>query len=226
MDYFLLLVASLIPGILWVWFFYRQDRSEPEPRRLVIRAFIYGMAAVVPTALIEMPFGSLFRQPVNLAVLLLGTIFIVGLAEEYAKYLAVRLSVFSSTEFNEVMDGIIYAVAAGLGFAAVENLFYAINFGIKVVPIRGLITSLAHASFSGILGFYLGVAKVLPQYEKPLIRRGLTYAVVLHGFYDFLLLSRLLNPVYVVLLLLVVYRFLSSRIKRAGELSPFKRDNG
>lgn len=224
MDYLLLLVASLIPGILWVWFFYRQDRYEPEPRRLVIRAFIYGMAAVVPVALIEMPFGPLLTRPPNLAVLLLGAVFIVGLAEEYAKYLAVRLSVYSLPEFNEVMDGIIYAVAAGLGFAVVENLFYAINFGIKVVPVRGLVTSLAHASFSGIMGYYLGLSRILPQYAKPLIRKGLTYAVGLHGVYDFLLLSRLLNPIYVVVLLLVVYRVLSSRIKRARELSPFKEE--
>ncbi|HCD41672.1 MAG TPA: PrsW family intramembrane metalloprotease, partial [Firmicutes bacterium] len=117
-----LIIVSFLPGLLWVWFFYRKDKYQPEPISLVIKAFVYGAVSVFPAALIEAPFRPFIAgETPSLARLFVVTTLVIGFVEETAKFFAVRLAVYDHEEFDEVVDGIIYAVAAGLGFAAVEN---------------------------------------------------------------------------------------------------------
>ena len=56
MSLVLVVIVSLIPGLLWVWFFYVQDRLEKEPLRLIWRSFIAGAVAVGFAAVFELPF--------------------------------------------------------------------------------------------------------------------------------------------------------------------------
>jgi len=105
------------------------------------------------------------------------------------KYLAVRVKAYNSSNFNEVMDGIVYGVAAGLGFATVENIFYVLGFGtISTALVRAFMSVPSHAAYGGIMGFYLGMAKPFSltskQHERKLILTGLTIAILLHGLYD------------------------------------------
>ncbi|MEW6228449.1 MAG: PrsW family glutamic-type intramembrane protease [Bacillota bacterium] len=222
-----LLFISLGPGILWVWFFYAKDRAEPEPKRLVARAFAYGAISVFPAALLEAPFRRVITTgPRDLAALLVVSVLVVGLVEEVVKFVAVKLAAYDNREFNEVMDGVVYAVAAGLGFAAAENLFYATSFGIAVGLFRAFITDLAHASFSGIVGYYLGRAKFDARHAGGLLARGLVAAIVLHGLYDFLIIGRIVPPVFGILMILATYAYLNRKIRQAQRLSPFRRRAG
>lgn len=81
----LILLVSLVPGIIWVYFFYRQDRYEPEPVRLVIKAFIYGGLAIIPVAIIEFPFADQLTATTNPVKLIFLAVVIVGLPEEFFK---------------------------------------------------------------------------------------------------------------------------------------------
>jgi len=219
----LLFFISYIPGLLWVWFFYRRDRREPEPKYLIFRTFFLGMLMVIPAGLIESFFHeSLFAADTDLLVLFFSTVFVIGLVEEYSKYAAVRFSVYGNDEFNEVMDGIVYMVTAALGFAATENLFYTLAFGLQIGLVRAFVTPLAHASFSGIVGFYLGLARFSePGLRIYLIGKGLAIAIFLHGLYDFLLLGGLANPAYVGFIIIGVYFYLLRKIELADRFSPF-----
>lgn len=219
MSYFLLLAVSLGPGLAWLWYFYRQDKYHPEPRSLVGKAFIAGMLAVFPAALFELPFRGLISEPTSLISLALAMIFVVGLPEELVKYFAVKRSVYHHPEFNEPVDGIIYAVGVGLGFAALENMFYALSFGIAIAPLRALVACLAHASFSGILGYYLGLAKFSQDHERALAIRGLVSAIILHALYDFFILAPGL-PSYLSLVLLGgAYQFLRIKIREMRQVA-------
>ncbi|NPV52053.1 MAG: PrsW family intramembrane metalloprotease [Firmicutes bacterium] len=219
-----LLIVSFLPGLFWVGFFYRKDRFEPEPKNLVIRTFLYGALAVFPAAMIETPFRPLLRiGQLNLILLLPVTILVVGLVEEGLKLLATWVSIYDSPDFNEVMDGIIYSVSSGLGFAALENLLYAGAFGMAVGLVRAVITCLAHASFSGIAGYYLGRARFDPDRAQRFILKGLGLAVVFHGVYDFLILGGILPPSFAVVMVAGVYLYLSRKLALAENLSPFKK---
>jgi RsiW-degrading membrane proteinase PrsW (M82 family) len=220
MNLFWLLAVSLLPGLLWVYYFYRKDRYEPEPANLVIKAFIYGALAVIPVGLIEAPFAKLISNPPNLVTLFLVTIGVIGLVEETAKFAVIRYTIYNSDEFDEVVDGIIYSIAAGLGFAALENLLYTYVFGFKVGVIRAIVTSLIHASFSGIMGYYLGKAKL--EAKPSLIWTGLLQVIILHGLYDFLIISGFVSNYLVYGMVIAFYIYLVSLINRAVESSPFK----
>lgn len=216
----MVLAVSLVPGLLWVYFFYRKDKYEPEPVRLILLAFLYGALAVIPVGLVEYPFSDLMSRPPNLVVLLFLTIGVIGLVEEVAKFAVIRFTIYKSDQFNEVMDGIIYSVSAGLGFAAVENLLYTGLFGYQVGLSRAVITSLLHASFSGIMGYYLGRAKM--EENSSLIYFGLVQVILLHGVYDFLVLGRFISSYVVYALVAILYIYLLRLINSAVEASPFK----
>ena len=208
-------IVSLVPGLLWLWFFARQDRRR-EPLSALLLAFFAGMIAVAPAALVEFPFRELIATPPNLFVRFLLAFLVIGAAEEGAKLLAVYFAVFRSREFDEVVDGIIYAVAASLGFAAVENLLYAAAFGIGTAPARAVVTTLAHASFGGVAGLYLGIAKLYPGRGLLAALPGFAAAAGLHGLYDFLIMAKLVHPAAAVALVYVTYRFVSGRIREVG----------
>mgnify|MGYP006274307785 CR=1 FL=1 len=213
MNLLSLLVISFVPGLLWLWFFYRKDKYNPEPVGLVLKSFVYGIFAIFPAILFEYPFSKLIAQPPNLLTLLLLTILVIGLVEEVMKYIVIRYTVYKSPEFDEVMDGIIYLVSAALGFAAFENLLYSAVLGFKVGLIRALVTSIVHASFSGILGYYVGRAKL--ESKPNLIYFGLAQVVVLHGLYDFVVMGGLISTAAVLLIVVLLYFYLLHLIKDA-----------
>ncbi|GAB6099995.1 PrsW family glutamic-type intramembrane protease [Halanaerocella petrolearia] len=220
MSLFWLLVLSLLPGLLWVYFFYRKDKYEPEPTRLVLLAFLYGALVIIPVGIIEYPFSNLIANPPNLLILFMLSVGVIGVVEEVAKFAVIRYTIYDSEEFNEVMDGIIYSISAALGFAAVENLLYTIVFGFQVGLARAVVTSLVHASFSGIMGYYLGRAKC--EENSSLILQGLVQVILLHGIYDFLLLGGLIPNYFVYGMVVILYLYLARLINSAVESSPFK----
>jgi RsiW-degrading membrane proteinase PrsW (M82 family) len=209
-----------VPGILWVWYFYKKDRYDPEPKRLIVRDFIWGILIVFPVSAIEGPFSGFLEKPGSLLVLFLASVFIVGLVEEGAKSLIIYLLHFNHPEFNESIDGIIYGVTVGLGFAAAENLFYTMMFGYKVGIVRAFLTTLAHASFSGIFGYFLGRAKI--DQLKSYIPVGFGMVVFMHGLYDFLVISQIMGIFYTILTIISLQIYLAYLINKLLKRSPFK----
>jgi protease PrsW len=213
-------MVSIFPGILWVWYFYRKDRYNPEPGRIIIRDFIWGILVVIPASLVESPFGQYLTPQTPLILLFLGTILFVGIVEEGAKSYAVYKLHYDHPEFDEPVDGIIYGVTVGLGFAAFENLFYTMLFGYRVGLFRAVLTSLAHASFTGIFGYYLSLAK--QKNRRALLFYGFLLVSFLHGFYDFLVISEIMGFFYTIIAIFILQAYLVSLIRGTREKSPFK----
>lgn len=116
---------------------------------------------------------------------------IAGLIEETVKLLIVKKDVYNQIDFDEVMDGIVYAIVAGLGFACLENIIYIINGGLNIALARAFTAVPIHAIAAGFMGYYLGQAKFATSSdaETRLIFTGLGYAVLIHGLYDFMLFA-------------------------------------
>jgi protease PrsW len=182
---------SLVPAGIWLVFFYLQDRAEPEPKGFVLAIFALGalLAAAIGIPLLENVFrvsNWIYRD--TLAAIL-GGILVVGFTQEYLKYAAVRYSIYNSDEFDEPTDGVIYATAAGLGYATVLNInFVVANGGVDlgVGVIRIAVVALAQASFAGVTGYFLGRAKFEsePIWWMPL---GITLAATFNGLFHWLL---------------------------------------
>lgn len=183
------IVLAVIPALLWLGFFYQQDRLEPEPKGFVLGLFLLGglLASAVGIPVVRDLFRVQEWMSRSTAANILGSILIVGFVQEFLKYAAVRYSVYLSPEFDERIDGVIYGTAAGLGFATMLNIHYVtanagVNLGVGVVRIA--VTALAQASFAGISGYFLGRAKFE---EEPAwwLSLGVTIAAVLNGLFTY-----------------------------------------
>ncbi|MCP4445136.1 MAG: PrsW family intramembrane metalloprotease [Myxococcales bacterium] len=162
-----LLFASM-PALLWLGYFHSQDRHEPEPKHYVLGAFVLGAFVAGPAAsfLIDLASGA---PMVGLRLHTLSldrwvyALAIVGIAQEGSKYVAIRYTLYLSPEFDEPLDGIIYMSATGIGFASYLSYRSLVADGGEIYLSAGaaqaVVTTLAHASFAGILGFAMGHAK-------------------------------------------------------------------
>lgn len=163
------LLLAVVPASLWLAFFYLQDRYEPEPTHYVFGVFLLGALVAAPMA--DFVIYQL-APPVPLAQHGLGAFsldrvlhatLVVGLAQELCKYVAVRYTIYTSAEFDEPMDGVVYMMAVGTGFAIWVNYQHLQDLGGQVYLSTGaaeaVIATLAHASFAGFLGYVMGRAK-------------------------------------------------------------------
>ena len=183
-------VLALLPAAIWMIFFYQQDRLEPEPVGYVLGVFVLGalLAAAVGTPFLNGVFRVGNWLYTDTLTTLLGGILVVGFTQEFLKYAAVRFSIYNSSEFDEPTDGVIYATAAGLGYATVINVYFVINNGgvdLGSGVIAMAVVALAQASFAGITGYFLGRAKFEsdPIWWMPL---GITLAAVANGLFNWL----------------------------------------
>ena len=193
---------AVLPALLWLIYFYRQDRL-PEPPALVLRTFLFGALAVLPAALIERRFVTNLGPGTPVFDVLVLSFLVIGLAEELSKLATISLSVGRSGAIDSGVDGVVYGVSAGLGFAMLENIFYINSFGIGVAPIRAIISNLAHALFSGVMGYHYAHGILWNRRKEKW--RGLAWAVFLHGLYDFILISGLVSPFWSILLLVIAF---------------------
>jgi RsiW-degrading membrane proteinase PrsW (M82 family) len=172
-----LLALAIAPAIFVLCYFYLKDRYEPEPLGWVVKVFFIGAFMVIPAALLEAPF------PEGLFV----TVIVAPIVEESLKFAAVYFTVYRDEEFDEPVDGIVYGVAAALGFAMVENIMYVLEGGLAVGIVRAIASVPAHALFASVWGYTLGLARFRPEKERPLlIASGLAAAMVFHGVFNLL----------------------------------------
>lgn len=110
-----------------------------------------------------------------------------ALIEEFFKWFIFIYVIFHHTEFNSHYDGIVYAVAISLGFAAVENILYLMTNGIEFAIIRALFPVSSHALFAVIMGYHLGKAKMNKQDKNWNLLLALMFPFLLHGTYNYIL---------------------------------------
>ena len=144
-----LFALALAPALFWLWVFIRRDRN-PEPAWLLVRTFLWGAAMVIPAGLLEAGIESALGTTVMFLL--------VGLIEETAKLIAAS-NVLKHHEFDEPIDGLVYATAATLGFATLENALYMLEGGAGLILLRGPISTLGHILFAGAWGYALGLRK-------------------------------------------------------------------
>ncbi|HEX4452932.1 MAG TPA: PrsW family glutamic-type intramembrane protease [Kofleriaceae bacterium] len=189
-------LMATVPAALWLGFFYLMDRHEPEPKQLVAGVCVLGALVAAPLAdfVQYQAVPPLALEIHGLSPLSLDrviyAVFVLGLAQEVCKYAAVRYSIYMSREFDEPMDGIVYMMACGTGFAVWINYHRLSGQGHHVIlskeAAQTVVTTLAHASFAGFLGYVMGRAKFsqrTPFLRGTLLMGGLLGAAALNGVF-------------------------------------------
>ena len=195
----LLFSLSIIPVILIGYFIYKKDKDKERPK-LLLKLFLGGIFSCLLVLVLSsilhaiFPFFSQEMEGQSLLQLVISVFIGVALIEEFCKWIMVYKISYNDDEFDHIFDAIVYAVFVALGFAFLENLFYVYSMGVSTGLIRALTAVPAHASFGIFMGYYLGLAKLSRlnnnlNLSRKYIAMSIIVPVVLHGIYDYCLLT-------------------------------------
>ena len=209
---------TFLPPVLWLLFYLHEDR-RPEPKLLLALAFVGGMASVVVALFIQLflledPGGLLpYYFAITFEAYPIFYFFVIGIVEEYVKYLPVKFLIFRRIEFDEPVDAMIYMMTSAMGFAALENLFFGVPLfresfmsGLEVVTNRFLGANLLHALSSAIVGYFIAKSFLSP-YHHHFVAAGIIIASLLHLVFNYLILvsgDSSLGFMYLFFLLLIM----------------------
>lgn len=185
-------LGGLLPTLIWLWFWLREDEARPEPRILIATAFIAGMIAV-PFVLPVQRFALDFFKPESL-----GLIFAWATAEEVMKFLLAMIAVLWRKAVNEPIDEILYMLTIALGFAALENTLFLLSpitdgdwIGSTLTGnLRFLGATLLHTLSSSVIGLALAMAFFKSKPMKWLYATGgLILAIALHTLFNYFIIN-------------------------------------
>jgi len=193
----ILVLVAFVPSLLYLIWIRNTERYSREPFGRLLRIFLYGaVLSVIFAVILEIILIGLFDQNIervyellgenpNLSMIILACI-IAPFVEELTKALGV---VRYRRHITELENGIVFGAAAGLGFAATENLLYETSAyfsdgteaWIATAVVRSLASALLHATTSALVG--LGIA-------RSVMRKGSWFhyylgGVFLHGVYNY-----------------------------------------
>lgn len=193
------IVASVVPALVIAVYVWRSDVTMAQPLRSLVVTFLLGVLFASFAAVANSSFQGFFVGfgPVGLALFFY---LIVAPVEESVKLLAVRMYGYRQDEFAAVVDGAVYGAVAGLGFATIENALYITQEYLQTAVPGGQASLLptlqtaavrtfagpGHVIYSGIAGYYLGLAKFNPKHWGPIVVKGLLIAAFVHGTYNVL----------------------------------------
>lgn len=223
----ILLITSLAPVLIILFYIYIRDRYEREPLGLLGRALLAGMLIVIPVFFVERFLVNMMPVSGQIPSAAYNAFLVAGLTEEAFKFMALLLLVWRSPNFNEKFDGIVYAVFVSLGFAAIENILYVAQGGTQTALVRGVTAVPAHALFGVTMGYYVGIARMYEELRKRYLLLALLLPVLLHGTYDFILMvgiEWLLAVFFVYVIFLYFYGMRKMRI--LSDASIFKPIEG
>jgi len=187
----LALLSGLVPALVWLWFWLKEDEENPEPVGLLTLTFILGMISVIVTIPLQQVATFLISDEQHLVV-------VWAFLEELIKLGVVAVIALRTTKADEPIDFVIYMVTGALGFAAFENALFLLEpiylkqttVSLLTGNLRFLGATLLHTISSGIVGVALGLSFYRNWlHKKTYIIMGLLGATLLHSVFNFLIMN-------------------------------------
>lgn len=186
------LLGGILPALVWLLFWLREDRKHPEPKRLIRKTFLLGMLAVVLVLPFQKGIEMIFPE------LIMISLFFWALLEEVFKLIAGYFGGLHSVEDNEPLDPLVYMITAALGFVALENALFIFGPLIGGDTVQGIITgnlrfigaSLLHVVASGIVGAALSFSFYQSRFRRTMnLAIGLIAAIAFHWIFNLLIIN-------------------------------------
>jgi RsiW-degrading membrane proteinase PrsW (M82 family) len=151
-------LSGMLPPLLWLWFWLKENHLHPEPRGRIAACFFFGMVAVLIAIPLQFGVSQIFFDNTHRYILW-------AFIEEILKFSAVYVVVFNGRKMDEPIDAVIYMITAALGFAALENTFFMLGAIKNSDLVSTIITGnfrfmgaiLLHVVCSATVGFMLAV---------------------------------------------------------------------
>ncbi len=183
-------LGGVIPSLIWLWFWLREDKKNPEPKVILTVIFIVGIISVI----FVLPIQKFIQGNIDSGTLELT---LLAGAEEVIKYLAVLIVLLKTGFIDEPIDWPIYLITAALGFAALENALFLIKplslgqntVGLLTGELRFLGSTLLHTVSSGMLGILLAISMHLGAFVRKIyLIAGIVLATTLHSVFNFFII--------------------------------------
>lgn len=219
-NFFYALLGGFVPSIFWLWFWLKEDKKKPEPKKAIIATFLAGMAAV-PAAIGAEYIVSVYVIASSSVILLLW-----AFIEEILKFFAAQRSAFSKKYYDEPIDAIVYMITAALGFASLENTLFIIKSltggeifdGIDIGGIRFIGATLLHVAASAIVGASVAFSFFHKSRRFINLFFGILLAGSLHFLFNYFIIYsegqnilKILMPLWIIIIILI---FVFEKIKR------------
>lgn len=150
------ILAAVAPAIVLAVIMLRRDK-RPEPLGWLFTAVVLGVFVAAGVLVL----GNLILPdiPADTFMGAFMTSFIdAAIPEEVLKFVALYVLAKRCAHFDEMFDGIVYAVCIGMGFAGIENVLYlfgAEDEWVSVSITRALMSVPMHYFFAIIMGTLL-----------------------------------------------------------------------
>jgi RsiW-degrading membrane proteinase PrsW (M82 family) len=154
--------AAVAPALLFLWLVIATD-ERPGPPTRVWSAFFLGAASISLLGLVRAPFAKIVVGPGHPWLdQVLHSLLDVATPEEIVKVLVIVAISYKRRTYADPMDTVVYGAAAGLGFAAYENLAYLVqhpDIWRALAALRSVLTVPFHGALGIIAGAYLAIAR-------------------------------------------------------------------
>lgn len=156
--------AAIAPALLFLWLVIATD-ERPGPPLRVWSAFFFGAASISLLGLARAPFAKIVLAGADHPWLgmVLHSLLGVAAPEEIVKVLVIlAVGLRNRSRGADPMDTVVYGAAAGLGFAAYENLAYLVQHADiwrSLAALRSVLTVPFHGALGIIAGAYLAIAR-------------------------------------------------------------------
>src|SRR5256714_12559700 len=199
--------AAIAPALLMLWLVIAAD-ERPGPPAQVWIAFVLGAASISLLGIARAPFAAILAVPGNpWMTMSLRSVFGVAAPEEIVKVLVIVAVSWKRRTFADPMDTVVYGAAAGLGFAAYENLAYLVQHADmwrSLAALRSVLTVPFHGALGIIAGAYIAMGRARTalcahrhhrDWARTSSRILMLFApLALHAAFDFPLLMLQQNP--------------------------------
>jgi len=174
------IIAGVLPMAFYAWILYYLDRYEREPVKLLIGVFLWGAVIAAGAAFVINSItssGIYFLTQSEFATQLTISTLVAPVVEETLKGAAVLMVfLFFRSEFDSLLDGLIYGGITALGFAATENAWYIHQLGfmeygwqglLKMTFIRVVLVGWQHPFYTAFIGLGLAFSR---RTKEPIVR--------------------------------------------------------
>ena len=196
--YFVYILAAISPAILILLYAYKQD-FFPEPPRIVFKTFLFGCATVLAVQLIIPVLDNYSEKNFTGETYYFFVNFIrAAFLEEFFKLVVIIFYCTRKSVFDEPMDGLIYGVAASLGYAAYENIQYVVFFNdysasFDIALSRAFSAVPAHALNGVVMGFFVSKSIFEKNHNYMYLILAILIPVAMHGSYNYSISSDLIH---------------------------------
>ena len=194
------IALAVLPALILLFYTYQQDKMQREPLKMIGKGFLWGCLSVFCSFFISVPSMNLGLFPTEIHSFwdaFRTAFFGAAIPEETAKLFCLWMFLRKNPYFDERMDGIVYAVCIGMGFAAFENIEYLFAAGTDWVTTgigRSLTAIPGHFGFAVIMGYFFSLNH-FDRYRAPgaAVKMWL-YPVLAHGIYDTVAMMAEVSP--------------------------------